>query len=505
MRIGEFNFEPRDGGMRIAPVRIDERKLWAKWIYEEPPLEFKQLPREELEEMARNRYSFYPDEILPLSAVRTIIFKNKKETAMEKTMKDYVGCYLKEVEFNPPYTTIFWGDGSETRVKCVDEPYDSEKGFAMAVMKRLFGDCYFKDMKDCIEKYGGYEKDTNLIRVMCGEVFRGFGFEDSTAKSEEIQKLTKENEILKRSNELMSNNAQSLVKDINDLKAANEKLQKENEELSHSRLASENHTLTALNKDLADRNYKLEQKIEELKKELELVICMRNDLIAERDRLRQENYSKYDIDITMRAINTQVSEENAKLKKENDRLLTEVNTLDAVHYGIVKTNEELKKDLDKIRKMNRRVIFENKMLDDTNIALKSAVESLKKNNAAYNKENEDLKKAKENMAKKLAETKSLRQEIVRLKEENEELKIKLEDWINSFNYQSNAMNQLRCKYIDLEKDNAKYKDIVDMQKQYDELKEQYDLLTKCHKRQAFTISKQREEVEKLNKIKEILK
>lgn len=47
--------------------------------------------------------------------------------------------------------------------------------------------------------------------------------------------------------------------------------------------------------------------------------------------------------------------------------------------------------------------------------------------------------------------------------------------------------------------------IVDMQKQYDELKEQYDLLTECHKRQAFTIGKQREEVEKLNKIKEILK
>ena len=392
MRIGEFEITDRENSFRmeyVGPKRYLTtassnnqwlKELLNKWygrhefVYTAPPLEFKQIPREKLDEMIRN--SRLPDEILPLNYVGHIIFKKEKETAMEKDMKDYIGCYLKEVEFKPPYTTIFWSDDTSTQVKCVDEPYDPEKGFAMAVQKKLFGRNYYKNMESIIKRDGGYEKATPLIRIM--DDYRGYL--DSPIEHE---------------------------------------------------LASKN-------------------------------------------------------------------EEIEKLKKENDRLLTEVNTLDTVRYGIVKANEEFKKDLDKMRKMNRHVIFENKMLDDTNIALKSAVESLKKNNATYKKENEDLEKAKENMAKKLAETKSLRQE-------NEELKIKLEDWMNSFNYQSKAMNQLRCKCIDLEKENAKYKDIVDMQKRYDELKEQYDLLTECHKRQAFTIGKQREEVEKLNQIKEILK
>lgn len=476
MRIGEFEFTDNGSNVHVKyvgkPIYLTTaspnnhpwiKELLNKWygrhefVYKAPPLEFEPvLSRKKIEELVQN--SYLPDAVLPLSTVRTIIFKNEKETAMKKDIRDYIGCYVKDISFDPPYTTIVWEDGTSTSVFCKDEPYDSEKGFAMAVLKKLFGDEYYECMKEELTDHGAYEKDAKKVRYR-------------------IKKLTEEHE----------------------------KLKKENEELSHSRLASENRTLTALNKNLADRNYELEQKIEKLKKENEELSELIKSETARADACRRDY-------LRMKDMYNQVIETNRKLHQDKLNLSTGYNR-------VKKDLDDHNKALEVLKERNAELIKKNDNLEkilkefsDNRDKLRARIvrtETLYNNQCAVsrslNGRIDDLKKAKENMAKKLAETKSLRQEIVRLKEENEELKIKLEDWINSFNYQSNAMNQLRCKCIDLEKENAKYKDIVDMQKQYDELKEQYDLLTKCHKRQAFTISKQREEVEKLNKIKEILK
>lgn len=46
---------------------------------------------------------------------------------------------IKNVIFHDPATTVFWGDGTKTVVKALDEPYDPEKGMAMAVSKKFFG------------------------------------------------------------------------------------------------------------------------------------------------------------------------------------------------------------------------------------------------------------------------------------------------------------------------------------------------------------------------------
>lgn len=46
---------------------------------------------------------------------------------------------IKNVIFNDPATIVFWGDGTKTVVKALDEPYDPEKGLAMAVSKKFFG------------------------------------------------------------------------------------------------------------------------------------------------------------------------------------------------------------------------------------------------------------------------------------------------------------------------------------------------------------------------------
>ena len=45
---------------------------------------------------------------------------------------------IKKVIFNNPATIILWLDGTKTVVKCSsDDIYDKEKGFAMAVIKKL--------------------------------------------------------------------------------------------------------------------------------------------------------------------------------------------------------------------------------------------------------------------------------------------------------------------------------------------------------------------------------
>ena len=47
----------------------------------------------------------------------------------------------KKVIFNGPATIVMWQDGTKTIVKCQEgDTYDKEKGFAIAIIKRLFDD-----------------------------------------------------------------------------------------------------------------------------------------------------------------------------------------------------------------------------------------------------------------------------------------------------------------------------------------------------------------------------
>lgn len=50
------------------------------------------------------------------------------------------GNFIKKVIFSDPATIVFWEDGTKTVVKTQDgEKYDKEKGLAMAISKRVFG------------------------------------------------------------------------------------------------------------------------------------------------------------------------------------------------------------------------------------------------------------------------------------------------------------------------------------------------------------------------------
>lgn len=54
------------------------------------------------------------------------------------------------VIFNDPATIVFWNDGTKTVVKCQDEPFDSEKGLAMAITKKTMGKKYGKIFKEFV-------------------------------------------------------------------------------------------------------------------------------------------------------------------------------------------------------------------------------------------------------------------------------------------------------------------------------------------------------------------
>lgn len=62
---------------------------------------------------------------------------------------------IKKVIFNNPATIVFWMDETKTVVKAVNEDFDPEKGLAMAITKKAFGNKgnYFNKIKEWTESY----------------------------------------------------------------------------------------------------------------------------------------------------------------------------------------------------------------------------------------------------------------------------------------------------------------------------------------------------------------
>lgn len=70
---------------------------------------------------------------------------------------------IEKVIFNPPATIIFWKDGSKTIVKAQPgEEFDPEKGFAIAVVKKAFGNKgkYYNTIRKWVSTYSPKEEDT---------------------------------------------------------------------------------------------------------------------------------------------------------------------------------------------------------------------------------------------------------------------------------------------------------------------------------------------------------
>lgn len=56
---------------------------------------------------------------------------------------------IKKVIFNDPATIVFWADDTKTVVKCADfDIFDPEKGLAMAICKRVYGERFHSVFKE---------------------------------------------------------------------------------------------------------------------------------------------------------------------------------------------------------------------------------------------------------------------------------------------------------------------------------------------------------------------
>jgi hypothetical protein len=98
--------------------------------------------------------------------------------------------HIKNVIFNNPATIVIWGDDTKTVVKCANEDYDPEKGLAMAIAKKVFGNegNYYNVFKKWLpakteetetepaREATPYEKAVeNLKRSLLGFTFGGAG------------------------------------------------------------------------------------------------------------------------------------------------------------------------------------------------------------------------------------------------------------------------------------------------------------------------------------------
>ena len=66
-----------------------------------------------------------------------------------------IGKYkIRKVIFNDPATIILWTDGTKTVVKAENEPFDPEKGMAMAIAKKFLGNnhAYYNQFKRWLPK-----------------------------------------------------------------------------------------------------------------------------------------------------------------------------------------------------------------------------------------------------------------------------------------------------------------------------------------------------------------
>lgn len=73
---------------------------------------------------------------------------------------------IKKVIYNDPATIVLWVDGTKTVVKANDEPFDPEKGLAMAIAKKALGNrgSYYETFKKWLPRTEDDETLDCLVR-----------------------------------------------------------------------------------------------------------------------------------------------------------------------------------------------------------------------------------------------------------------------------------------------------------------------------------------------------
>lgn len=111
--------------------------------------------RESVTELIKNEIENIPTSNFGINEINEIIKKGKElmGTANKTSYNNMFGYNsrfeIKDVIFNDPATIVFWKDGTKTVVKASNEVYDPEKGLAMAIAKKAYGNQgnYFNKIK----------------------------------------------------------------------------------------------------------------------------------------------------------------------------------------------------------------------------------------------------------------------------------------------------------------------------------------------------------------------
>lgn len=120
------------------------------WPTEQSPLEIKINDLKEsmgynIREYIKEDISMYPDTLLQ-DKTKPFIPNHEYARANHK-------LEIKKVHFNDPATIVFWSDDTKTVVKATNEAFDKEKGLAMAITKKFFGNQgnYYNQIKKWLE------------------------------------------------------------------------------------------------------------------------------------------------------------------------------------------------------------------------------------------------------------------------------------------------------------------------------------------------------------------
>ena len=80
---------------------------------------------------------------------------------------------IEKVYYNNPATIVFWNDGTKTVVRCGEgDIFDKEKGLAMAIAKKAFGNSgsYYEIFKDFCKEEKEEEIETPKIEIKESEI-----------------------------------------------------------------------------------------------------------------------------------------------------------------------------------------------------------------------------------------------------------------------------------------------------------------------------------------------
>ena len=91
-----------------------------------------------------------------------LLIKEEKEDRKKYDRVGNTNLKIERVIFSDPATIVVWSDNTKTIVKTQnDEPFDTEKGLALAIIKRLYGNSgsyYDLFKKYCADQYEVLDK-----------------------------------------------------------------------------------------------------------------------------------------------------------------------------------------------------------------------------------------------------------------------------------------------------------------------------------------------------------